>query len=350
MENGSNRFQVVFEVDPEDSTAAVVLLQEVIKPGRIGWDLDSEVLEVRTIDGLTLEQIAVLRDTQLQPVPQEAADDDDDDEASTGPRWRLEPEGSMFRLYAVRSFDSRIGRWIHAGTRGGLVWGEGALEQEGGCWVSEDSSLNSRSYIRGDARVHNNSHLHNHSSVTGMSEIIMSTLDRCEIRGNSQVIQSTLHRTGMDDSTVQQSTIDGGDVGNWISLTHARLVECVVKAPTGSHPGTDPVLFGLQAREANLRVGSEVLSVQTRWGALSVFRSTGGNFRTTPAHARWNVGCQQGTTLDQLRDAAQAHGASDAELALLEPFWRLACVASKDWDLAVPMIDVPSAPPVDADL
>lgn len=344
MENGIDRFQVVFEVDPEDPAVAAALLQEMIAPHRIGWDSSSGRLEVNTIDGLTLAQIEARSNEQIaqpfQPQPAPVPDDDDDDDdvqapVESEPRWRLEREGDMFRLYAVKSFYASSIGTVYAGARGGLVWGERALTQEGTCWVENGGVVKHRSRISGSVLVGSRATVGNGTMAHGEGRIVGdSAVDSCHLSGMWSVHSSRMLGVSVTGSgTIDRSILNAS--GRSLSIHSSSVERSIINA------GDDIRLEGVSLIYANLRSTDDVLSVRTRWGALSAFRCTGGNSDHSdgvhPARVRFKVGCQTGDTVQELRDIADNFSATEEELELLELFWQMVRVVSRSWGLAEPL-------------
>lgn len=110
---------------------------------------------------------------------------------------RIEHYGRMlYRIRAVRDFESLNGVIIHAGELGGWIEKEDNLSHDGGCWVGDDAAVfdNARVYNNGvivgdaviydDARVFNNAFVcddvkvFNHAKIYGDAELYGDTIVR----------------------------------------------------------------------------------------------------------------------------------------------------------------------------
>ncbi len=220
-----------------------------------------------------------------------------------GAKYRLEPEGGLFRLYAVRGFGS-----VCAGARGGLVEGEHNLSHEGVCWVADESTVTGRIRVEGDAKVR-----------TG-----------CTLAGRGLL---------NDKAVVASTTFQGGDYGCLFVKDSATLMSCTVNVTDvslsfeGSSQVADTVfepedslrVAGCNVRGGHIRNCFEVVSVDhPTWGWLSAYRDRSSNLR-------FSVGCEDAEDAQALLRLADRHDIDETHRAMLDGFIAMAQAAADGW-------------------
>jgi carbonic anhydrase/acetyltransferase-like protein (isoleucine patch superfamily) len=86
--------------------------------------------------------------------------------SASSKKYELIPEGNLFRLKALRSFND-----VKAGDLGGLVSGEHNLSHDGDCWVYETAQANARSHVTGNALVSGDAKVFGSALISGDAEI-----------------------------------------------------------------------------------------------------------------------------------------------------------------------------------
>lgn len=225
---------------------------------------------------------------------------------SGGPKYRLEPEGDLFRVVALRAFIS-WSQEVQPGEFGGLVEGEHNLSQEGNCWIADNSTVTGRSRVQQDARVAGDSVLINEVTVSGRALVISCTLEGwISVGGDAAVLYTVIEATKGSKFSVRGES----------KLEHSKVDVA---------RGGGLVMYGGCARDAALRSRFDIVSVHTPWGWLSAFRDMSGALKV-------QVGCQHLGDFDQLREQARRHGVSDTEMAMLGGFEAMVTEMCKKWE------------------
>lgn len=232
-------------------------------------------------------------------------DDDDDDAPAAGSKYRLEPEGNMFRIYAEREMMCN-GSYVPHGHRGGLVAHDRVLSQQGTCWIDARSAVHDGVGVSGDAWVGGDSVVKGKYFISGHASIVSCQIDGLgQIFGNAELLQTTIvcNRGTVDifgTTKVRESAIDVNSSGPF-------------------------TLNGCCVNDASLRNNGDVVSVWTRWGWLSAFRDKDGDLA-------FRVGCQYLGDFDQLRQVADDNSANALERAQLEGFIVMAQAMENQWN------------------
>ena len=280
-------------------------------------DIDTQehvLLETRVVDLSTVtisqDEAGLLVVTRNGEVTADDDDDDDDDDeapVSADLKYRLEPEGDLFRIVALRYIADYD---VYAGDMGGLVSSSRNLAQLGNCWIGRDAKVLGEGRVRGDAKVAG-----------------VSTLDgRVEVYSSAVVQDSTL--TGWvavsDSAGVFDCTLTAGRNSNVAIYGTARLESSTVE--TAANWGSLHV-SGCCVRGAHIRNQFELVSFYTgpRFGWLDVFRGVGGD-------QRFSIGCQNQGSADDIRRLGRDYGISDVERQMLEGFLQLAAAAKQGWE------------------
>lgn len=235
---------------------------------------------------------------------------DDDDEApepaqQLGPKYRLEPEGTLFRLYALRALPGML-----PGTRGGLVASPSTLSHQGNCWVASGSRVTSRyMFIGGDARIGGDSEIHGGGSIGGDAQ-----LQAVRAEGSLNMSgQAQLHDVDIKahDGVVN---IEGS----------SYIIDSVIE------PTDDIRINGCNVEHGHIHNNFEVVSVHTaEWGWLSAYRNHAGT-------VTYAIGCKRRHDIDELLSLAADHGIDPVQQDMLRAFVALAEAARPGWDGYVP--------------
>lgn len=249
---------------------------------------------------------------------------------SRGIKYRLEAEGDMFRLYALRD----IKEGVLAGEAGGLVYGSRALDQDGECWIGNGVVVKDQARVRGDA-------------VVSGSGIVLS--GRCLVGKNARVdnamISQSAHIEGYANVTggkisgnvvvrgetrIEDSVLEHGYFNGVAELYGARFLgeSCNAIAVTGGRFPEDAIVH---KRE-------DVLQIISRWGMVTLVRTAVGHVIT--------IGCTD-FQLEDLADALENTGhVTDYDLLQLEGFQLMASKLIESWDVKVTDTDTTGTPDV----
>lgn len=254
--------------------------------------------EIIAMNAVTISQdpsgeMVILPKAQPAPVATDLVD-----------KYRLEPEGDMFRLYALRQVRSDV----RPGDRGGLVSSPDKLAHHDTCWV----------YPGG--RVEGESRVLEHATVLGI------VTGYCDIRGSvhigagSKVTGGSANRLNMDgDTSVLDSTVTTSGIAALTLNGLTRIANSKMEVS-----GEDVIwIGGGNVREGHVRRSRELLAVSTNWGWLTGYRNDCGELSFT-------VGCQY-VDADQLLVAARNHEVSDLEMAMLRGFVDIVKAAQASW-------------------
>lgn len=126
-----------------------------------------------------------------------------------GDKYKLIPEGAMYRIVATREIHIDNTRYVPQGRKGGLVESEDNLSQDGECWVDKDA------VVRGKARVSGNALITGNAIVCGWSAVGGNAIvgDDCQvshhavIRGNV-VLKGKVWVTGYIELGLREGLIN----------------------------------------------------------------------------------------------------------------------------------------------
>lgn len=274
-------------------------------------DIDTQehvLLETRVVDlsTVTIGQnegglLVVTRNAEPQP-------DDDDDEPEAAPqlKYRLEPEGDLFRIVALRPIDCF---YVNAGDRGGLVSSSHSLSQQGDCWIGSGSQVVGNAGIISNAYVHGGSVLTGNARVEASADVCNSTLD-----GNVYVL---------GEASVSDSTLSTERFSSLCMRGAAKVDESRIHIAGGQSLH----FAGGCVRKAHVRNRFEWVSIFAgqRFGWLDVFRGVNGD-------QRFAIGCQDYDNADDLRSLGRDYNLTDVEEQMLEAFIALAAAAKRGWE------------------
>lgn len=218
-------------------------------------------------------------------------------------KYRLEKEGDLFRLWALRRI---IEHGVFPGKRGGLVADSGVLSQKGNCWIAEGSQVLSGCVVSGDALITHGSTLQGACIVTGQARVIESTLTG-DITLN--------HTSSVTDSKL--SAIGDGE----ISMANQCSFDATVIEARGILN-----FGGCHVNNGFIRRPHEVVSYWSgMYGWLSAYPNIDGDLM-------FSVGCQTRHGLRGIRDLAQEYGFGHGHNGeMLEAFLALVEVAQRSW-------------------
>jgi hypothetical protein len=243
---------------------------------------------------------------KLQPV----------EEAEGGDKYRLYPEGGMFRLYAKRHVRSGV----EPGDRGGLVGNDSVLSQDGSCWVAESARVAGCVSISGDAYVGNDCHIDAGASITDRVYLHGVSVDSegggyFEMAGSLSITDTRLSARGATLFVNGHVTIDD----SLIEITEDLIISgCLV---THGHIRNQ---FELQSIHHN----------EYRW--LSAYRSTKGTLM-------FKIGCQVAYSAGELISLAREFNVSDLEREMLDHFLALVAQSRRGWKDYVAPVEAPKS-------
>jgi len=218
-------------------------------------------------------------------------------------KYRLEPEGDMFRLYATR--DIRSG--VRKGDKGGLVGDVEVLSPEGACWVF------SRSVVTGDSRIRGNAYIAGTSRVDGAT-----------VEGDANLIDTSVEAAGcvvIDGSAYISSTRILCGVHGEVRIRGASNMESSVIEVDSE----GLAVAGCNIVSAHIRNFHELVSVfHNEWGWLSAYRNDGGGLQ-------FNIGCKVRSTFEEMRYLARHSEVSLLELEMLDHFLAMVAVSQRGW-------------------
>lgn len=81
-------------------------------------------------------------------------------------KYKMIPEGSMFRVEALRNFGL-----VKKGDVGGLVENELNLSHNGTCWVYDNAKISGDAVICGNARVWDKARVYGAAEICGSAEV-----------------------------------------------------------------------------------------------------------------------------------------------------------------------------------
>lgn len=239
-------------------------------------------------------------------------------------KYTLQPEGDLWRLYALREVRDRHNRLlVRPGQQGGLVQDGMSLSQAGECWVSENAQILGSGRAIGNAYISGYAIVKDHAQVSGNTQIG----HRAVISGHAMVRDTACV---WDYGIVANSTIsaeaqvrDHGRVeGGW------HMSGCAAVSDYASFGGNQ---HSVRVETGNFRGNMKITScrgflvINTCWGPLTVAPEEG----RSGWHA--SVGCQDVFTLEDLRELTDEAG-SGYEKALLPHWEAMITEAAKRWN------------------
>lgn len=95
---------------------------------------------------------------------------------------------TLYRIRALKDFDD-----VHEGDLGGFVESEENLDQEGSCWIYDDSMSYHDAYVGDNAKIKNNSIVTDHVRILGNAQLIDNVIvrDHATISGNAIIDDSS---------------------------------------------------------------------------------------------------------------------------------------------------------------
>lgn len=223
---------------------------------------------------------------------------------AVGDKYRMEKEGDLWRIYALRDIRGRL---VRAGDRGGLVSSPESLSQRGECWIAESSVVSGGSFVYNDAYV-------------GASSVLEGY---CRVWRNAKVTYSVLKGSVLLEgfSKVHKSTLSTEGTHGYIGLRDScELEDTVIECPPGG--GVD--LGSAIIKAGHIRSQHEAISCGTRWGPLTAYRSKTGDLA-------FAVGCQTASSIAELHRIARSYRIKGHEAQMLEAFLAMAQVAQALW-------------------
>jgi carbonic anhydrase/acetyltransferase-like protein (isoleucine patch superfamily) len=228
-------------------------------------------------------------------------------------KYRLEPEGDMFRLYATRNIRDNV----NVGDRGGLVGDNRVLCAEGGCWIWDGSTAGRGCRVKGEAAVMSGCHLGENVTVGGFA-----LLQHVEVTGGVQIDGS---------AWVIDSRISSGN--NVLTIRgYSHISSSIVETDE------ELLISGCNINDAHIRNSYELLSVhQNNWGWLSAYRNNGGDMQFT-------IGCRTRHSVADLKYMADGtSGVSTLEREMLDHFLAMVEVSRRGWVDYVPPAEDPKS-------
>lgn len=247
---------------------------------------------------------------------------------TTGPKYRLEQEDGLFRIYATRRIDNpKTGAYVNVGDRGGLVATEHVLSQDGDAWLSDKCRIlnpnsrvarhallidvttgpDTRLTANGEVRVSESVFKGVRATFGGDAQVWRATQESGELHVNDRVsVQRGVFRgevslngdvyLGACDDVFENAPFIGAD-GRRTNLTHGYI------------PG-----------DAFITHQHQVLTIRTPWGPCSAYRGHDGESIVVA------VGCQRATDESELIEIARrtAHGDNELYHDIAGSFWEMA--------------------------
>lgn len=217
-------------------------------------------------------------------------------------KYRLEKEGGLFRVWAVRAIADH---GVLAGDRGGLVAGSSSLSQKGSCWVWDGSKVLDSCRVTENALITHRSTLKGACFVSGNARVVNSTLEGDINISTSSVVDSKL------------STTRNGEISlvNWCFFD-----DSVIEAKEVLNFG------GCRVSNGFIRRQHEVVSYWTgQYGWMSAYPDIHGE----PMFA---VGCQTRHGFDGIRELAEGYSYTGGHNGqMLDAFLALVEVAQRSW-------------------
>jgi hypothetical protein len=241
---------------------------------------------------------------------------DDDDETVEAPvpdedlgngKYRLEPEGDMFRVIATQSIP---GTRIYQGAHGGLVANRDTLSRHGRCWVHRGAQVLGDMRVSGDAQVTSGCRLDGEGQVTGSAYLSAVTFT------------GSGYLTVAGDAQLDNVRISGGCTVRIDGSSYVR--ESHIEAFGDVH------LSGCLVRDAHIRNEYEIVSIRDRkWGWLSAYRHESGRLQ-------YSIGCRDLRTRQEMLDLAGEESVSDVHVEMLKAFFEVVEAAGAGWRDYVP--------------
>jgi len=225
-------------------------------------------------------------------------------------KYRLEPEGSFYRVYAVRDI-GRLG--VVKGARGGLVKHEDNLAQAGDCWIEERVTLLRGAKVYGDAYIYGNSVLDGPVTVSGNAYV-----SNCQFNADGAGIVVS------DNANVSHCKVEGpARLVGYVHISNSTIAPA--PAAQGASLGRETVSLHMgEYHLAHLTKFYEALSMQTRHGLLTVYRGSAGQLVG-------NVGCQQFDSREKLHEIANGFSATGQEKSMIDGFFAMVDAAQAHW-------------------
>jgi hypothetical protein len=226
---------------------------------------------------------------------------------SDNTKYRLEPEGDLYRLYALR----KIGNHTLPGYRGGLVSGSHNLSPQGECWIGQDAKVTDGFTVIDNAHVWGYSHLRGGGVAMGLasvtSVVVLSNQGRFSIGGASNLRYVTV------------------EVGVHADLLISGESDIAESSITVSRRGR--VAFsGCTVLDGGIRNQYEALSIHHPiHGWLTAFRHRSGKLRFT-------IGCQHRDSAAGMRELAASSSEPLQHVQMLEHFLAMVEVAQAYWE------------------
>ena len=223
-------------------------------------------------------------------------------------KYRLVPEGDMFRVYATR----RIRDNVNEGDRGGLVGSDRVLSERGTCWISDGSKAHEGVRIKDDALVTSSCDISGDVTIGGHARLSYTV-----VAGDCVMIEGS---ADINDSRISNSGDDGGLIIRGCSHIHNSVIE----------PAGEMLISGCNINSAHVRNRYELLSAHSNlWGWLSACRNTVGGWQFT-------VGCKTRHSAAAVKELAEDNGVSQLELEMLDHFLAMVEVSRRGWVDYVP--------------
>jgi hypothetical protein len=233
-------------------------------------------------------------------------------------KYRLEPEGDLYRLYALRT----IARSISPGSRGGLVSGSHNLSRYGECWIGQDAKVRDGFQVMGNAFVFGESDL----CGAGVAE------NQATVENVTTVAHRGIFSIG-GQSCLRNVTVDVGTGAELLIYGDSGLTDSNVTVS----PYARMAFNGCRVADGDIRNQYEVLTTwHPSYGWLTAFRHRSGRLR-------FKIGCQARDTAEGMRELAAGHGEPPQHLQMLDLFLAMVEVAQAHWkDAPAPKSDLPT--------
>lgn len=86
-------------------------------------------------------------------------------------KYTTRKEGSLLRIIAAKSFESRYGK-VQENEEGGLISSEENLSQKGNCWINFDASATEQSRVQDDAFIGGSAKIRGNAIAKDSSSLI----------------------------------------------------------------------------------------------------------------------------------------------------------------------------------
>jgi len=128
------------------------------------------------------------------------------DSPNDSPKYKLIPDGNLFRIVALKTFKTIDGKIIEEGQIGGTVTDINNLSQEGSCWINYNAKALDNCRIVGDALLEDQVIVKNNAYISGKSFIQKKSV----IQENASIYNSIINIVGeINNAEISECKIHG---------------------------------------------------------------------------------------------------------------------------------------------